>query len=61
MKTSIKRRMMMAGPGICRYCGCTDDYACEEGCWWVDKAHTVCSNDACCDRYIAEHKEQETA
>jgi hypothetical protein len=21
---------------ICRGCGCTDDHACPEGCWWVD-------------------------
>lgn len=29
--------------GICRVCGCTDDNACEEGCIWVDKEHTLCS------------------
>lgn len=21
---------------ICRVCGCTDDHACEGGCWWAD-------------------------
>lgn len=26
----------------CRYCGCTDDRACEGGCWWI--ADDVCSS-----------------
>jgi len=21
----------------CRVCGCTDDWACPEGCWWVEE------------------------
>ena len=21
--------------GVCRVCGCTDDRACDGGCWWV--------------------------
>jgi hypothetical protein len=25
-----------AGPGICRECQCTDDHACEGGCYWVE-------------------------
>ncbi len=25
----------------CRGCGCTDDYACDGGCWWV--ADDLCS------------------
>ena len=29
--------------GMCEYCGCTDRYGCEGGCYWVDLAHTVCS------------------
>jgi len=24
------------GPGVCRVCGCTDEYGCPEGCWWVE-------------------------
>jgi hypothetical protein len=34
-------------PGVryCRVCGCTDDDACEEGCWWVE--FDLCS--ACAD------------
>lgn len=23
------------GEACCRVCGCTDDHACEGGCWWV--------------------------
>jgi hypothetical protein len=38
----------VAGPrprrGTCRVCGCTDALACEGGCWWADKAHTLCSS-----------------
>jgi hypothetical protein len=29
--------------GRCRVCGCTDDRACEGGCFWVDKDDTLCS------------------
>jgi hypothetical protein len=31
------------GSGVCRACGCTDDEACEDGCFWVDPEHTLCS------------------
>jgi len=24
------------GPGVCRVCGCTDQYGCPEGCYWVE-------------------------
>lgn len=30
-------------PGVCRICGCTDDYACHGGCYWVDDTKTLCS------------------
>jgi len=37
--------------GKCRVCGCTDAEACDLGdgdaCWWVDAAHTLCSNPKC--------------
>lgn len=39
--------------GICRYCRCTDAMACDEGCSWVDKEHTVCSSDDCVRRFLA--------
>lgn len=29
--------------GVCRYCGCTEENACEGGCTWVDKKKTICS------------------
>jgi hypothetical protein len=25
-----------AGGSACRVCGCTDNDACEEGCYWVE-------------------------
>jgi ParB/RepB/Spo0J family partition protein len=34
-------------PGECRFCGCTEDDACEGGCSWVDAKQTVCSNPDC--------------
>jgi hypothetical protein len=30
-------------PGTCRICGCTDDEACEGGCFWLDSTATLCS------------------
>lgn len=29
--------------GSCRYCGCTDHAACEDGCSWADDAQTLCT------------------
>ena len=32
--------------GICRCCGCTDDFACltlAGPCFWIDDTHTICS------------------
>lgn len=40
-----------ATPGRCRYCRCTDERACPEGCWWIDQEHTVCSNPRCVQRF----------
>lgn len=36
----------LAGPigGVCLQCGCTDEHACGDGCWWVDDSHTRCSS-----------------
>ncbi len=33
--------------GVCRYCGCTFDNACPQGCEWLDSEQTFCS--ACWD------------
>lgn len=27
----------------CKYCGCTDDNGCPEGCCWVDQHVDICS------------------
>ena len=29
--------------GTCARCGCTDERACEGGCSWADREHTVCT------------------
>lgn len=29
--------------GRCRWCGCTHDKPCPEGCWWANRAQTLCS------------------
>lgn len=34
-------------PGMCRYCHCTEQRACPEGCSWMDTGRTVCSSEAC--------------
>lgn len=31
------------GPGVCRYCLCVTEQACEGGCEWVDLDCTICS------------------
>lgn len=47
-------------PGVCRFCGCTDEHGCVLGggmagsfaftCWWVDRLHTFCSAPGCWER-----------
>jgi hypothetical protein len=32
---------------MCEFCGCTDMLACEDGCYWMDDTHTLCSNPCC--------------
>lgn len=29
--------------GVCRICGCTDEWGCDGGCSWADPQHTICS------------------
>jgi hypothetical protein len=36
-----------ARPGICQFCGCTDDAACWPPCCWANRANTVCSTASC--------------
>ncbi|MEP7304181.1 MAG: hypothetical protein ABJA98_01560 [Acidobacteriota bacterium] len=30
-------------PGKCRWCGCTHDRPCANGCGWADRAQTLCT------------------
>jgi hypothetical protein len=30
-------------PGRCRWCGCTYDTPCANGCGWADRARTLCT------------------
>jgi hypothetical protein len=39
-------------PGRCRWCDCTDDNGCAEGCSWVNPAHTLCSACGDLDRLV---------
>lgn len=41
--TDEELRTAAAGTDVraCRECGCTDDHACEGGCWWV--SYDLCS------------------
>jgi hypothetical protein len=48
-----------AKPGTCRFCGCTDDKACEGGCAWIDETRTVCSSDECCEELEAEREAED--
>lgn len=34
----------------CKFCGCTDDRACPEGCSWVDLGTDVCT--ACVEKLV---------
>lgn len=40
--------------GVCRVCGCTDDHACEGGCYWVEP--DLCSR--CAEIIEQEEKEE---
>ncbi len=31
-------------PGTCRYCNCTDERGCPDGCAWADDTHAVCTS-----------------
>lgn len=42
--------------GRCRFCGCTQLNACPEGCWWINRAETVCSS---CDDVEAAWRQQQ--
>ncbi len=46
--------MMIFDEDKCQICGCTDDNACEGGCYWV--AEHLCSN--CLDKVLEENNQQ---
>lgn len=48
-------------PGRCRYCGCTDDRACEEGCRWYDREHTVCDSPRCVNKFFLTRLDKSAA
>lgn len=39
-------------PGTCRWCGCTDDQGCAEGCGWANARHTLCTSCVNLDRDV---------
>lgn len=40
-------------PGICRWCRCTHDNPCANGCGWVDRSQTLCSECGPLDKAMA--------
>lgn len=42
VKGSITIRVSLV-PGICRWCRCTYDNPCANGCGWADRAQTLCT------------------
>jgi hypothetical protein len=34
---------LLESPGQCRWCGCTYDTPCPEGCGWANRAQTLCT------------------
>ncbi|WP_049974059.1 hypothetical protein [Azospirillum sp. B4] len=47
----LPRRPELAGIDVhaCRGCGCTQDHACEGGCWWVEEdLCSTCAGQAVC-------------
>ncbi len=30
-------------PGVCQFCGCTEERACPQGCSWTDEDATLCT------------------
>lgn len=40
-------------PGRCRWCGCTDEFACDSGCSWANSRLTLCSACVPLDRLMA--------
>jgi hypothetical protein len=43
--------------GVCRYCRCTEEFACAGGCAWLDMQGTVCSAAACREKWLADQND----
>lgn len=41
------RPKVVSQPGVCFGCGCTDEFACPQGCAWTDERQTMCTE---CER-----------
>lgn len=39
----ITKIALVNRPGHCRWCGCTYDKPCANGCGWADRAQTLCT------------------
>lgn len=39
-------------PGVCRWCRCTYERPCENGCSWVERSQTLCSECVPLDKAI---------
>lgn len=39
-------------PGRCRWCGCTYERPCDEGCGWANRAQTLCTVCVDVDRMV---------
>jgi len=42
VKAALTIRVSLS-PGRCRWCGCTYNDPCANGCGWVDRAQTLCT------------------
>ena len=48
--------LVPVGSGFCRWCGCTYERPCANGCSWIDRAQTLCSECAPLDRALRSRK-----
>lgn len=49
VKGSLTIRVSLV-PGVCRWCRCTYDNPCANGCSWVERTQTLCSECVPLDR-----------
>lgn len=47
MIVTVKERV-----GKCRWCGCTEEHGCAEGCSWANRQATLCSECVDIDRLM---------